>query len=935
MSRYCYFPLAPESGTIRLLRLLPNKNDAADLRCELFEYTLHDSDKATYPYEALSYVWGSSDETQSILIDNQYLRVTLNLHTALLRLRDRDIPRILWVDAICINQVDDQEKEHQILSMAKIYAKASRVLVWLGESAGDSDRALNAILAAGSQESGNLPNEDSIQDAILALLRRPWFRRIWVLQEVAAARHVLISCGSTEIDGYAFCLGMERLQHRYKALPGFLGQIQSVTYLIRGAIFRPGYRTNTSGRVSLDICLLGELLDMYHTHDATKRHDKVYALLGMSSDDLREAGLSPDYSVPWGVLLERLIKFLLGNELSAQTWDDEEIAVIEAKGCVVGHVTSIESDQDGGQSQKITYKNTSKRIWDNDDYETQWTLQSSAKPVRKGDLICLLYGASKPTIIRGCKDHFSIVMILASLQPEHPISSFTHNFLLVWDWGKLDDLADYETLIKIRAPEHSNGELPDHSDIMTRLWNLALILGDAKEYRIAEERLQEAEMYCKSKLGEHDPRTLTYGRQRSVMRKKAEQYEAWKKLEEAKKSEDRSGLRLSSWIRDEWIVQLRFKQGDQLSLGTGFYIQIPDVDKYVILTAGQNLIDGNRNLSTGLEILQATKGEERWTRIEKKDLQIFISASYTEMPDPNSNANSNYGAILLPKQGHHRRFRGFGFALKLGYDDLNKKQVEVSGYTASSEPGGIVTSSGECSYGAPMANDLIYRISTMAGQSGSPVIMPYKGHDTVVAIQISGSRGHIIESKGIRLNERVLGDIFGWAGVIHKNKSVKAFQSQPESSRDMYLRFPPDHDCAWVRLGTEGLETSFDIFPAYASSSSSNNTFLYVFRFHLPPNWPGPKEKRWVVWDAVQQRVTLTSNLQQSCFARIMRNRKRDPENFHIVVEIPEGELSGLWELRMQAMNLSEQDIKMGNFDTPEVSFQKYVRHRSPGLRFE
>lgn len=196
--------------------------------------------------------------------------------------------------------------------------------------------------------------------------------------------------------------------------------------------------------------------------------------------------------------------------------------------------------------------------------------------------------------------------------------------------------------------------------------------------------------------------------------------------------------------------------------------------------------------------------------------------------------------------------------------------------------------------------------------------------------RISGSRGHIIESKGIRLNERVLGDIFGWAGVIHKNKSVKAFQSQPESSRDMYLRFPPDHDCAWVRLGTEGLETSFDIFPAYASSSSSNNTFLYVFRFHLPPNWPGPKEKRWVVWDAVQQRVTLTSNLQQSCFARIMRNRKRDPENFHIVVEIPEGELSGLWELRMQAMNLSEQDIKMGNFDTPEVSFQKYVRHRSP-----
>lgn len=180
MSRYCYSPLSRESGTIRLLRLLPNKNNAAKLRCELVEYTLHDSGKATYPYEALSYVWGSSHETRPILIDNEYLHVTLNLHAVLLRLRDRDIPRTFWVDAICINQVDDQEKEYQILSMAKIYAKASRVVVWLGESADDSDLALDAIRSAGSQGSGNSPKVDSIQNAILELLQRPWFRRIWV-----------------------------------------------------------------------------------------------------------------------------------------------------------------------------------------------------------------------------------------------------------------------------------------------------------------------------------------------------------------------------------------------------------------------------------------------------------------------------------------------------------------------------------------------------------------------------------------------------------------------------------------------------------------------------------------------------------------------------------------------------------------------------------
>jgi hypothetical protein len=105
-----------------------------------------------------------------------------------------------------------------------------------------------------------------------------------VLQEVAAARHVLIMCGSTTIDGYAFCLGLQSLRLSYDALPDLWNPIRSVTYLIRGSIFRPKYATSLSGRVSLGIRPLGELIDMYHTYKATDRRDKVFALLGMSSD---------------------------------------------------------------------------------------------------------------------------------------------------------------------------------------------------------------------------------------------------------------------------------------------------------------------------------------------------------------------------------------------------------------------------------------------------------------------------------------------------------------------------------------------------------------------------------------------------------------------------------------------------------------------------
>ena len=77
---------------------------------------------------------------------------------------------------------------------------------------------------------------------------------------------------------------------------------------------------------------------MYHTHKATKRHDKVYALLGMSSDDLSKAGLLPNYGLPWKELLQRLAKFLLYEKVSVETWGDKEMAVIKSKGCVLGKV---------------------------------------------------------------------------------------------------------------------------------------------------------------------------------------------------------------------------------------------------------------------------------------------------------------------------------------------------------------------------------------------------------------------------------------------------------------------------------------------------------------------------------------------------------------------------------------------------------------------
>ena len=189
MSPYCYSSLLPGPDSIRLLRLMPHEDKTAPIQCQLVNYSLQESSGGTHLYEALSYVWGDPKETLPISIISigehdlpvtHDLPVRVNLHAALSRLRDRCFERIIWVDALCINQADKKEKEYQIQSMTKIYGQANRVIVWLGEAADDSDQALEDIRVAAEGEFTNSSNNEKSQKAILKLLERPWFRRIWV-----------------------------------------------------------------------------------------------------------------------------------------------------------------------------------------------------------------------------------------------------------------------------------------------------------------------------------------------------------------------------------------------------------------------------------------------------------------------------------------------------------------------------------------------------------------------------------------------------------------------------------------------------------------------------------------------------------------------------------------------------------------------------------
>lgn len=206
-----YAALPTANFMIRLLKLQPSPDRCSAIHCSLISYSLATRRSGAHLFEALSYEWGSQDNQQTIFVHSgsalcHPLHVTRNLHAALIHLRDPLLERVLWIDAVCINQRDDDEKGHQVALMARIYGLAQRVVVWLGEEGDDSGLAFDdfnrsgisvdasddndtSISAEQGQSGDTLPegglqagDDDAIrrQRAVVALLNRPYFRRIWV-----------------------------------------------------------------------------------------------------------------------------------------------------------------------------------------------------------------------------------------------------------------------------------------------------------------------------------------------------------------------------------------------------------------------------------------------------------------------------------------------------------------------------------------------------------------------------------------------------------------------------------------------------------------------------------------------------------------------------------------------------------------------------------
>ena len=152
-------------------------------------------------YEALSYVWGQELAPAPMAVNGVELPVTSNLDCALRYLRHGSEERVLWVDAVCIDQSNLVEKAQQVGLMTDIYSSSSVVLVWLGPPTEDSDIAMKSIADFNRDYWQTLP----FQIHFIDVLGRPWFTRIWTVQEFALGRnHPMIGCGYVWVNWLSF-----------------------------------------------------------------------------------------------------------------------------------------------------------------------------------------------------------------------------------------------------------------------------------------------------------------------------------------------------------------------------------------------------------------------------------------------------------------------------------------------------------------------------------------------------------------------------------------------------------------------------------------------------------------------------------------------------------------------------------------------------------
>ncbi|KAK4499441.1 hypothetical protein PRZ48_009955 [Zasmidium cellare] len=347
---YPYIPLDPDSTQIRTLTLEPSEVHDSKIRCSIGVVSLSDENAQ---YEALSYVWGASKGTTPITIDVHQFPVTRNLGTALRYLRKPYESRTLWVDAVCINQNDVPERNVQVRRMGEIYSRATGVLVWLGDRDTEVEQTMAKLQAPDALKDKRHDDfPEDIAKGIRKLLHKPWWHRVWTIQElILATANPLVGCGHT-------WLGWDRveraiLDYTTTMMDGKEGMIMDensswVTTshdLNRHILLRRQWKE----REHLDRrrATASEIVERTRGYQCTDRRDQVYGVRDLICDEEKAFFPRPDY--------ERSV---------SQIYQEAMVAMFTSKKNLTFLIHAVQSGEDRDRTLPSWCADFSQRIWD-------------------------------------------------------------------------------------------------------------------------------------------------------------------------------------------------------------------------------------------------------------------------------------------------------------------------------------------------------------------------------------------------------------------------------------------------------------------------------------------------------------------------------------------------------------------------------------------
>lgn len=343
-AKYVYKRLA-KPDEIRILELLPAKDDGDIVCCKIHHTYLSSS---TNIYTALSYAWGSRKVPAVVVICHGYsAHIPPTLYSTLRRLRAlSNTSQYLWADALCINQENTHEalteKAFHIPMMHRIFARAEKVIADLGELDENEIEVLwhlnryealsepdwsGVVANANSSERCRILKEHGLPAAqsdfwegFSRFISRPWFTRVWIIQEFVLAKTVALMIGSHFQNGSFLQHGIIRaFRHlswlyvceRYYPPPEGpsrrLEEALSVAYVPGIAVEHLVSLRNRSYNTGTFCEQLSASSALFK---ATDLRDKAYALLGLASDPDIKKDLVVDYTEDLARLMLRVSKYL-------------------------------------------------------------------------------------------------------------------------------------------------------------------------------------------------------------------------------------------------------------------------------------------------------------------------------------------------------------------------------------------------------------------------------------------------------------------------------------------------------------------------------------------------------------------------------------------------------------------------------------------------